>query len=93
MYTYHPIVEILVDRFGTAPESLEPLHEQLLAYRESTDGLKEALLKHNVTSETTFQQAMASYFELEYRENFDDEYKEDEKQNKQVDEYDNEMDY
>jgi len=72
MNTYHPVVEILVDRFGTSPESLEPLHEQLLAYRESTGGLKEALLKHNVTSENTFQQAMANYFELEYRENFDD---------------------
>ena len=72
MYTYHPVVEILVERFGTSPESLKPLHEQLLAYRESTEGLKEALLKHNVTSESTFQQAMASYFELEYRENFDD---------------------
>ncbi|MDP7174734.1 MAG: type II secretion system protein GspE, partial [SAR324 cluster bacterium] len=72
MNTYHPVVDILVEHFGTSPESLEPLHEQLLAYRESTDGLKEALLKHNVTSETAFQQAMASYFELEYRENFDD---------------------
>ena len=72
MNTYHPVVEILVKSFGTSPESLEPLHEQLLAYRENTEGLKEALLKHKVTSEAAFQQALASYYELDYRENFDD---------------------
>tara|TARA_B100000678_G_scaffold40982_1_gene30530 strand:- start:435 stop:2147 length:1713 start_codon:yes stop_codon:yes gene_type:complete len=72
MNTYHPVVEILVKSFGTSPESLEPLHEQMLAYRENTEGLKEALLKHKVTSEATFQQALASYYELDYRENFDD---------------------
>ena len=72
MNTYHPVVEILVKSFGTSPESLEPLHEQMLAYRENTEGLKEALLKHKVTSEAAFQQALASYYELDYRENFDD---------------------
>ena len=72
MNTYHPVVEILVKCFGTTPESLEPLHEQMLAYRENTEGLKEALLKHKVTSEAAFQQALASYYELDYRENFDD---------------------
>ncbi|MBC8257998.1 MAG: type II secretion system ATPase GspE [SAR324 cluster bacterium] len=72
MYTYHPVVEILVKDYGTTPESLEPLHEQLLAYRENTEGLKEALLKHKVTSETQFQQALASYYDLEYREDFND---------------------
>ena len=72
MNTYHPVVEILVKSFGTSPESLEPLHEQMLAYSENTEGLKEALLKHKVTSEAAFQQALASYYELDYRENFDD---------------------
>ena len=72
MNSYHPVVEILVKSFGTSPESLEPLHEQMLAYRENTEGLKEALLKHKVTSEAAFQQALASYYELDYRENFDD---------------------
>ena len=72
MNIYHPVVEILVKSFGTSPESLEPLHEQMLAYRENTEGLKEALLKHKVTSEAAFQQALASYYELDYRENFDD---------------------
>ena len=72
MNTCHPVVEILVKSFGTSPESLEPLHEQMLAYRENTEGLKEALLKHKVTSEAAFQQALASYYELDYRENFDD---------------------
>ena len=72
MNTYHPDVEILVKSFVTSPESMEPLHEQMLAYRENTEGLKEALLKHKVTSEAAFQQALASYYELDYRENFDD---------------------
>jgi len=72
MYTYHPVVEILVKSFGTTPQSLEPLHEQLLAYRENTQGLKEAMLKHKVTDESEFQQALAAYYELEYRDNFND---------------------
>ena len=72
MYTYHPVVEILVKNFGTTPQSLEPLHEQLLAYRENTEGLKEAMLKHKVTGESEFQQALAAYYELEYRDNFND---------------------
>ena len=72
MYTYHPVVEILVKSFGTTPQSLEPLHEQLLAYRENTQGLKEAMLKHKVTGESEFQQALAVYYELEYRDNFND---------------------
>ena len=72
MYTYHPVVEILVKSFGTTPQSLEPLHEQLLAYRENTQGLKEAMLKHKVTGESEFQQALAAYYELEYRDNFND---------------------
>ncbi|MEO1823650.1 MAG: ATPase, T2SS/T4P/T4SS family [Candidatus Lambdaproteobacteria bacterium] len=58
--------------FGTTPQSLEPLHEQLLAYRENTEGLKEAMLKHKVTGESEFQQALAAYYELEYRDNFND---------------------
>ena len=72
MYTYHPVVEILVKSFGTTPQSLEPLHEQLLAYRENTEDLKEAMLKHKVTGESEFQQALAVYYELEYRDNFND---------------------
>ena len=72
MYTYHPVVEILVKNFGTTPQSLEPLHEQLLAYRENTEGLKEAMLKHKITGESDFQQALAVYYELEYRDNFND---------------------
>ena len=72
MNNYHPVVEILVERYGMSPDSLEPLHEQMLAYRENTDGVKEALIKHKVTSEAVFQQALASYYELEYRENFND---------------------
>jgi len=72
MYTYHPVVEILVKSFGTTPQSLEPLHEQLLAYRENTEGLKEAMLKHKVIGESEFQQALAAYYELEYRDNFND---------------------
>ena len=72
MDNYHPVVEILVERYGTSADTMEPLHEQMLAYRENTDGLKEVFLKHKVTSEAVFQQALASYYELEYRENFND---------------------
>jgi len=61
-----------VKSFGTTPQSLEPLHEQLQAYRENTQGLKEAMLKHKVTDESEFQQALAAYYELEYRDNFND---------------------
>ena len=72
MDNYHPVVEILVERYDTSLESLEPLHEQMLAYRENTDGLKEVFIKHKVISEEKFQQALASYYELNYMENFID---------------------
>ena len=72
MDNYHHVVEILVERYGTSQDTLEPLHEQMLAYRENTDGLKEVFLKHEVISEEVFQKALASYYELEYRENFND---------------------
>ena len=57
MDNYLPVGEILEERYGTSPDTLEPLHEQMLAYRENTDGLKEVFLKHKVTSEAIFQQA------------------------------------
>ena len=72
MDNYHPVVEILVERYGTTSESLKPLHEQILAYRENTNGLKEVFIKHKVTSEEVFQQALALYYELQYKENFND---------------------
>ena len=72
MNDYHPVVKILLKSFGTKKESLHPLHEQLLAYRENTDELKEVLIKHNITSEITFQKALATYFELDFRDNFDE---------------------
>ena len=72
MNQYHPIVEILSKNFGVTEKSIVPIHEQLLAYREDTNGLKEILIKHNVTNEIIFQKALAKYFELEYRENFDE---------------------
>ena len=72
MKNYHPIIKILLDSFGTTEESLKPLHEQLLAYREKIEGLKEVLIKHNVTSEIKFQKALAKYFELEYLDNFEE---------------------
>ena len=59
MDNFHPVVEILLDSFGIAQESMKPLREQLLAYREDTDGLKETLIKHNITSEVVFQKALA----------------------------------
>ena len=70
MNNYHPIVEILLDHYGSSKDSLKPLHEQLLAYRENIEGLKEVLIKHNVTNEISFQKALASYFELDYIDDF-----------------------
>ena len=72
MNQYHPIVPILLESFGINHESITPLHEQLLAYKEDINGLKKILIKHNVTSEVFFQKALAKCFELEYRDNFDD---------------------
>jgi len=72
MNNFHPVVGILLKLFGITKESIQPLREQLIAYREDTDGLKEVLIKHNITSEVIFQKALAKYFELEYRDNFDD---------------------
>lgn len=72
MNEYHPIVTILLESFGITKESIKPLHEQLLAYKEDINGLKEILTKHNVISEVFFQKALAKFFELEYRDNFDD---------------------
>ena len=72
MNDYHPVVEILLESYGINQESLHPLHEQLLAYKKNTDGLKEVLIKHDVTNEVSFQKALAEYFELNYKDNFDD---------------------
>ena len=72
MKNYHPVVGILLQRFGITQESIKPLREQLIAYREDSNGLKEMLIKHNITSEVVFQKAIAKYLELEYRDNFDD---------------------
>ena len=72
MNNFHPVVGILLKLFGITQESIKPLREQLIAYQEDTDGLKEVLIKHNITSEVIFQKALAKYFELEYRDNFDD---------------------
>tara|TARA_B100000700_G_scaffold329899_1_gene453524 strand:- start:1630 stop:3345 length:1716 start_codon:yes stop_codon:yes gene_type:complete len=72
MDQYHPIVRILLEDFEITKESIRPLHEQLIANREDTNGLKEMLIKHNVTSEVIFQKALAKYFELEYQDSFDE---------------------
>ena len=55
MNQYHPIIIILLEKFGITEEILSPLHEQLLANREDINGLKEMLTKHEVVSEIIFQ--------------------------------------
>ena len=72
MENFHPVVEILLKQFDITHDSIKPLREQLLAYKDDTDGLKEVLIKHNILNEVKFQKALAQYFELEYRDNFDD---------------------
>ena len=64
--SYHPVVEILVRQFDVEPESLENLHEQLIALRTEPRKLKDSLIKYKATTETVFQQALASYFDLEF---------------------------
>ena len=64
--SYHPVVEILVRQFDVEPESLENLHEQLIALRTEPRKLKDSLIKYKATTEEVFQQALASYFDLEF---------------------------
>ena len=58
--SYHPVVEILVRQFDVEPESLENLHEQLIALRTEPRKLKDSLIKYKATTETVFQKALAS---------------------------------
>ena len=69
---YHPVVEVLVNRFEVDATGLENLHEQLLAYRRDLKKLKELLLKYKLTSELVYQQALAEYYDLEFQENIDE---------------------
>ncbi len=68
----HPLVEILVKQYGVSPKPLEKLHEQLLAYRHEPMRLKEIFLKYEVVTEELFQQAQATFYELEYCDHFND---------------------
>ncbi len=72
MTSYHPAVEHLQESGHISVAQLKPLHEQLVAYRQRPDALKEVLLKHKVVSEEDFQQALASYYNLEFRASLED---------------------
>ena len=63
---------MLVSRFEVDADSLENLHEQLLAYRRDLKKLKSLLLKYKLTSELVYQQALAEYYDLEFQENIDE---------------------
>ncbi|MBF0287291.1 MAG: Flp pilus assembly complex ATPase component TadA [SAR324 cluster bacterium] len=72
MSEFHPVVKILVEQFGIAADLFLPHKEQLMDCRMDLTALKEVLLKHKVADDAVYQQALAQFYELEYRENFDD---------------------
>ncbi len=70
--TCHPVIEILTRRFNVSSEALAPYREQLLETRHDLMALKEILLKYKIVKEAQFQEALARFFDLEYRGRFDD---------------------
>ena len=71
MSELHPILRILVESFDVSPEVWEPYREQLLERRMRPKELKDFVLKHKLTDESLYQQAVAQFYELEYCEQFE----------------------
>ncbi len=69
---YHPVIDILVRHFKVTSEALVPYQEQLFEKRNDVTALKEVLLKYKVVKESLFQEAVARFYDVEYRERFDD---------------------
>ena len=72
MLDYHPVISILVEHHNLSLNFLTKMKDQLEPHRKELMGLKELLLKHKLTQESTFQQAIAEYYELEYKEYFEE---------------------
>ena len=69
---YHPVIDILVRHFKVTSEALAPYQEQLFEKRNDLKALKEVLLKYKIVKEPQFQEALARFFDVEYRGRFDD---------------------
>lgn len=69
---YHPVVNILIHQFNLPAEELQPLHEQLLEKQADLMELKAVLLKHKIIKEPLYQKALAHFYDLEYRSDFND---------------------
>ena len=64
------VAQILTTDFGVVSEKLEQLQAEMTASTRWEDW-KNAAIKQKLTTETVLQQALARYYELEYRDDFD----------------------
>ena len=64
------VAQILTTDFGVVSEKLEQLQAEMPASIRWEDW-KNAAIKQKLTTETVLQQALARYYELEYRDDFD----------------------
>lgn len=71
MTSYHPAIEHLQENGALPPAVLKPLHEQLVAYRQQPEALREVLIKHKAVSEVVFQKALAQSCDLPFRESLE----------------------
>ena len=69
---YHPVVNILIGQFDISDEVFAPYHDQLLENRMDLMAIKKILLKYKVVKESVYQEAIARFYELEYRNRFVD---------------------
>ncbi len=69
---YHPVVTILIGQFDISDKVFAPYREQLLENRMDLMAIKEILLKSKVVKEPVYQEAIARFYELEYRNRFVD---------------------
>lgn len=67
---YHPVVNILIHQFNLASEAFSPYEEQLREKRTDLMALKEVLLKYKIVKEPVYQEALARFYDLEYRSHF-----------------------
>ena len=61
---YHPVIRILKENYDLDEQDIIKLHEQIIGTNFETIKLRDSLIKHKVTSESVFQQAIAQYYEL-----------------------------
>jgi len=71
MSTYHPAIDILLQKTKISVQDLEPFQEQMLLCSNEPMAIKELFLKNDLLDEASLQQAFSEYYELEYRDNFD----------------------